>query len=158
MPETLKRKVDEQIEELYSFGSRNVAATFQQSISEAIQDYAEFLFAYVEDLAISSDSEEHVEHLQRIFQRINMITLFRKLKKKVTWQSLRWNTLIFSGICKHGQDPERIWWVSSLETPKTRKNYVVLWGFETIRCNTKNPDKVLDEITLWHFFQPFFKD
>ena len=53
------------------FGLRNAAQTFQRFIDEALKDLP-FVYAYIDDLLVSSTSmEEHEQHLQLLFQRLS---------------------------------------------------------------------------------------
>eukprot|EP00794_Sanderia_malayensis_P013556 gene13556-biopygen10821 len=52
------------------FGLRNAAQTFQRFIHEVLRSL-DFVFAYIDDLLIASSSEEeHLMHLQLLFQRL----------------------------------------------------------------------------------------
>lgn len=53
-----------------TFGLRNAAQTFQRFIDEVLQGL-EFCFAYIDDILVASASvEEHLQHLQIIFERL----------------------------------------------------------------------------------------
>ena len=53
------------------FGLRNAAQTFQRFIDEFLRGL-DFVYAYIDDLLIASDSEdEHIRHLELIFQRLS---------------------------------------------------------------------------------------
>ena len=52
------------------FGLRNASQSFQRFINEIVRDL-EFVFAYVDDLLIASKNEqEHLRHLEIVFQRL----------------------------------------------------------------------------------------
>lgn len=54
-----------------TFGLRNAAQTFQRLIDEVTQDLP-FLFAYIDDILVTSEtSEQHIEHLRILFQRLD---------------------------------------------------------------------------------------
>ena len=62
------------------FGLRNAARTFQHFMNKVLQGL-NFSYAYIDDVLIASSSpEEHLEHLQLVFQRLknNGIVLFSK--------------------------------------------------------------------------------
>ncbi|XP_029652043.1 uncharacterized protein K02A2.6-like [Octopus sinensis] len=53
-----------------SFGLRNATSTFQRFIDEVIRGL-DFVFAYVDDILIASDTHEnHLQHLSQLFQRL----------------------------------------------------------------------------------------
>jgi hypothetical protein len=53
-----------------SFGLRNAAQTFQRFLDEVLRGM-EFCYSYIDDILIFSRShDEHVEHLERVFQRL----------------------------------------------------------------------------------------
>ena len=53
------------------FGLRNAAQTFQRFIDEVLRGL-DFVYAYIDDLLIASDSEdEHIRHLELLFQRLS---------------------------------------------------------------------------------------
>ena len=53
------------------FGLRNAAQTFQRFIDEALRDLP-FVYAYIDDLLVSSSSmEEHEHHLRQLFNRLS---------------------------------------------------------------------------------------
>jgi len=53
-----------------SFGLRNAAQTFQRFIDEVLRDL-DFCYAYIDDILVASRSEEeHLQHLQILFNRL----------------------------------------------------------------------------------------
>ncbi|GFV80950.1 retrovirus-related Pol polyprotein from transposon 297 [Trichonephila clavipes] len=53
------------------FGLRNAAATYQRAMSKVVQTISDFACAYIDDLAIFSDTwEEHLNHLEIVFKRL----------------------------------------------------------------------------------------
>ncbi|CAM4514096.1 unnamed protein product [Lepidochelys kempii] len=53
------------------FGLRNAPATFQRLVDGLLAGLGEYAVAYLDDVAIFSDSwAEHLEHLQKVFERI----------------------------------------------------------------------------------------
>ncbi|GFW19760.1 hypothetical protein TNCV_3560641 [Trichonephila clavipes] len=53
------------------FGIRNTAATYQRAMSKVVQTISDFVCAYIDDLAIFSDTwEEHLNHLEEVFKRL----------------------------------------------------------------------------------------
>jgi len=58
-----------------SFGFRNSAQTFQRFIDEVLLGL-EFCFSYIDDiLAASTPEEDHIKHLQIVFERLREYTL-----------------------------------------------------------------------------------
>lgn len=58
-----------------TFGLRNAAQTFQRHIDNALRGL-DFVWAYLDDIFIASDSEEqHEEHLKIVFERLRMYGL-----------------------------------------------------------------------------------
>lgn len=52
------------------FGLRNSAQTFQRFINEVFDGF-DFIFAYIDDVLVASESEEeHITHLGKVFQRL----------------------------------------------------------------------------------------
>ena len=53
-----------------SFGLRNAAQTFQRLVDEILREL-DFCYAYIDDILVASSSEEeHLKHLQILFQRL----------------------------------------------------------------------------------------
>ncbi|CAM4663063.1 unnamed protein product [Lepidochelys olivacea] len=64
------------------FGLRNVSATFQRLVDGLLAGLGEYAVAYLDNVAIFSDSwAEHLEHLQKVFERIREAGLTVKAKK-----------------------------------------------------------------------------
>lgn len=69
-----------------SFGLRNAAQTFQRFIDEVLRGL-EFCFSYIDDILIASASEEeHIKHLQIIFERLREYSLVLNPSKCVFGQ------------------------------------------------------------------------
>ncbi|KAG6927945.1 hypothetical protein G0U57_008997, partial [Chelydra serpentina] len=61
---------------------RNAPATFQKLVDSLLAGLGESAVAYLDDVAIFSDSwAEHLEHLQKVFERIREAGLTVKAKK-----------------------------------------------------------------------------
>lgn len=70
-----------------SFGLRNAAQTFQRFIDEILRGL-DFVFPYIDDLLISSRSEqEHLEHLKIVFERLRNHGVLVNTSKSVFAQS-----------------------------------------------------------------------
>ncbi|CAM4553043.1 unnamed protein product [Caretta caretta] len=64
------------------FGLWNAPATFQRLIDGLLVGLGEYAVTYLDDVAIFSDSwAEHLEHLQKVFERIRAAGLTVKAKK-----------------------------------------------------------------------------
>ncbi|CAM5074398.1 unnamed protein product [Natator depressus] len=64
------------------FGLRNAPATFQRLIDGLLAGLGEYAVAYLDDVAIFSDSwGKHLEHLQKVLERIREARLTVKAKK-----------------------------------------------------------------------------
>lgn len=54
-----------------SFGLRNAAQSFQRFMDEVLRGL-DFCFSYIDDILIfSQDQQQHLEHLEQLFQRLN---------------------------------------------------------------------------------------
>ena len=64
-----------------SFGLSNSPAIFQELMSIVLSGYSQFAVAYLDDVLICSLSiEEHLQHLQLVFDRVHQHNLRLKLK------------------------------------------------------------------------------
>ncbi|CAM4387332.1 unnamed protein product [Lepidochelys olivacea] len=64
------------------FGLRNAPITFQKLVDGLLAGLGEYAVAYLDDVAIFSNSwGEHLEHLQKVFERIREAGLTVKAKK-----------------------------------------------------------------------------
>ncbi|CAM4582616.1 unnamed protein product [Lepidochelys kempii] len=67
---------------VFPFGLRNAPSTFQKLVDDLLVELGEYAIAYLDDVAIFSDSwTEHLEHLQKVFERIREVGLTVKAKK-----------------------------------------------------------------------------
>ncbi|GFU20699.1 retrovirus-related Pol polyprotein from transposon 297 [Trichonephila clavipes] len=92
------------------FGLRNVAATYQRAMSKVVQTISDFACAYIDDLAIFSDTwEEHLNHLEEVFKRLE-----------------HFNFSVNLGKCRHSPDKKRIQAIQNLQAPTTKKKLSAL--------------------------------
>lgn len=55
-----------------TFGLRNAAQTFQRFMTHTVLQNLSYVFVYIDDILIASDSkEQHKEHLNEVFERLN---------------------------------------------------------------------------------------
>ncbi|GFW31508.1 hypothetical protein TNCV_4419451 [Trichonephila clavipes] len=72
------------------FGLRNAAATYQRAMSKVVQTISDFACAYIDDLAIFSDTwKEHLNHLEKVFKRLEHFNFSVNLGKYVKGVFLR---------------------------------------------------------------------
>ena len=58
------------------FGLTNAPATFQRLMQSVLTGMSEFCSVYINDVLVFSDSiEEHIKHLQLIFDRLRKVGL-----------------------------------------------------------------------------------
>lgn len=70
-----------------SFGLRNAAQSFQRFIDEVLRGL-DFCYSYVDDiLAFSPDQATHLEHLEKLFERLNQYGILINVSKCVFGQS-----------------------------------------------------------------------
>ena len=64
------------------FGLANAPGVFQELMSVVLQDLGKFAMAYLDDTIIFSPSmEEHVKHIQLVFDRLRQHQLKLKISK-----------------------------------------------------------------------------
>jgi len=64
------------------FGLNNAPAIFQELMNIILQGCEDFAIAYLDDILIfSKDPQEHMRHIQAVFERIRQHGLKLKLKK-----------------------------------------------------------------------------
>ncbi|CAM4595032.1 unnamed protein product [Lepidochelys kempii] len=67
---------------VFPFRLRNASATFRRLVDGLLTGLGEYAVAYLDDVAIFSDSwADHLEHLQKVFERIREAGLTVKAKK-----------------------------------------------------------------------------
>ncbi|GFV52145.1 retrovirus-related Pol polyprotein from transposon 17.6 [Trichonephila clavipes] len=104
------------------FGLRNAAATYQRAMSKVFKTISDFACAYIDDVAIFSDTwEEHLNHLEKVFKRLEHFNFSVNLgmcefaRQKVKYLG----DVIDSG--RHSPDKERIKAIQNLQAPTTKK-------------------------------------
>lgn len=103
------------------FGLRNAAQTFQRFIDEVIHDL-DFCYAYIDDLLIASATyEEHLKHLEQLFQRLQDYGIMINPSKCIFGK----NEITFLGhtITKNGIKPlqDKVDTVRNCSLPSTVK-------------------------------------
>ncbi|GFX51659.1 retrovirus-related Pol polyprotein from transposon 17.6 [Trichonephila clavipes] len=101
------------------FGLRNAAATYQRAMSKVVQTISDFACAYIDDLAIFSDTWE--EHLEEVFKRLEHFNFSVNLGKcEFARQKVKYlGHVIGSG--RHSPDKERIKAIQNLQALTTKK-------------------------------------
>ncbi len=65
-----------------SFGFTNAPATFCTPMIDIFREWInDFVVVYIDCLVYSNSMEEHVEHLQKVFQRLRENKLYIKFEK-----------------------------------------------------------------------------
>ena len=105
-----------------TFGLRNAAQTFQRFIDEVLRGL-DFCYAYIDDILIASTSlEEHLQHLETVFQRLKDYGVVINSSKCVFGRSeVRFlgYQVSSNGTCPL---PERVDAIRSYSRPDTVKN------------------------------------
>uniref|UniRef100_A0A8P4FYW6 Gypsy retrotransposon integrase-like protein 1 n=1 Tax=Dicentrarchus labrax TaxID=13489 RepID=A0A8P4FYW6_DICLA len=132
------------------FGSTNAPAVFQAMVNDVLRDMLNrFLFVYLDDLLIFSQSqEEHVQHVRQVLQRL----LENKLYVKAEKCEFHVTSVSFLGfIIERGQvkaDPAKIQAVADWPRPTTRKQLQRFLGFANFyRRFIRNYSKVAAPLT-----------
>src|SRR6201999_2667489 len=65
------------------FGLKNAPGTFQRLMDEILEEYIrEFVTVYLDDIMIySKDFEEHLEHVNKVLNKLRESNMIAKLKK-----------------------------------------------------------------------------
>ncbi|GFX71135.1 retrovirus-related Pol polyprotein from transposon 297 [Trichonephila clavipes] len=112
------------------FGLRNVAATYQRAMSKVVRTISDFACAYIDDLAIFSETwEEHLNHLEEVSKRSEHFNFSVNLGKcEFARQKVKYlGHVIGSG--RHSTDKERIKAIQNLQAPTTKKQLRSALGF-----------------------------
>lgn len=101
------------------FGLRNAASTMMRMMNEILADLP-FLFVFFDDILVASESEdEHIQHLEKLFQRIQQHGLVINIEKCVFGQA----QLNFLGHCLSASgyqpSPERVAAIREMQPPQT---------------------------------------
>ncbi|GFX30745.1 hypothetical protein TNCV_1181231 [Trichonephila clavipes] len=91
------------------FGLRNAAATYQRAMSKVVQTISDFACAYIDDIAIFSDTwEEHLNQLEEVFKRLEHFNFSVNLGKcEFARQKVKYLGHVI-GLGRHSPDKERI--------------------------------------------------
>ncbi|XP_070133562.1 uncharacterized protein [Drosophila bipectinata] len=113
-----------------TFGLRNAAQTFQRHINDVIQGL-DFVFAYIDDILIASESEaQHETHLRTIFDRIRKAHLTVNFEK---CHAVKHNSQSWVSFCK-SLERKTTWLIfchASIPLTSTRWH----WNRKTMRSN-----------------------
>ncbi|GFX23136.1 retrovirus-related Pol polyprotein from transposon 297 [Trichonephila clavipes] len=100
--------------ECVTIGLRNAAATYQRAMSKVVQTISDFACAYINDLAIFSDTwEEHLNHLE-VFKRLEHFNFSVNLGKQYI-PNFGKIALPLTGLTKK-KVPNEIPWSKELKT------------------------------------------
>ena len=111
------------------FGLQNSSSTFQRLMDQVLRDCQEFACAYIDDICIYSQSwEDHVFHLQSVFQRLLDAGLTVKPGKcKVAKQRVEYLGHII-GNCTITPMQDKVQAVQEFPRPITKKNVRAFLG------------------------------
>lgn len=111
------------------YGLKNSAATFQRVMNEVLHEHREYASAYIDDVAIYSNSwEEHLDHLRKVLETIRKVGLTVKAAKcRFAQRSVKYLGHVVGSGC-HAPDSERIEAVSHLKPPTTKKDLRSMLG------------------------------
>eukprot|EP00066_Takifugu_rubripes_P011978 XP_011601244.1 PREDICTED: uncharacterized protein LOC105416325 [Takifugu rubripes] len=113
------------------FGLTNAPAVFQALINDVLRDMLnKFIFVYLDDILIFSESEEeHVQHVRLVLQRLMENRLFVKAEKC----EFHTTSISFLGfVVARGQlspDPAKVRAVMEWPTPSSRRQLQQFLGF-----------------------------
>ncbi|CAH4009663.1 unnamed protein product [Pieris brassicae] len=105
---------------MMTFGLRNASQTYQRFMDHSVLQGFDFLFTFVDDVIIASESvEQHKEHLDKVFERFSQFGLSINLSKCCFGKS----DIEFLGhtVCKNGIRPldSKIEIIKNYPKPKT---------------------------------------
>jgi transposase InsO family protein len=115
------------------FGLKTAGSGFIRALNLAFNnEFSNFLTTYIDDLLISSKSfEQHLEHLNLIFNRLQKHNFTLRLSKSLFFQK----SIPFLGFVLSGQgvypDPEKIKIIQDFSQPKNKKQLQQFLGI----CN-----------------------
>src|SRR6266542_1340595 len=102
------------------FGLKNAPPTFQKLMNKVLKEYIdEFVIVYIDDLLIYSKTfEEYLEHIRKVFKKLQEANLMMKLKKcKFCMPNVEFLGHII-GREKIQPDPSKIEKMEQLKSPK----------------------------------------
>lgn len=103
------------------YGLKNSAATFQRVINEVLHEHRECTCAYIDDVAIYSESwADHMKHLREVLQAIASVGLtVNTVKCKFAQPKVKYlGHVVGSGT--HSPHPELVSAILNLRAPKTK--------------------------------------
>ena len=113
------------------FGLSNAPASFQSYINDTLRDFLDdFASAYLDDVLIFSDTlEEHIEHVNRVLERLRAAGLPIDIDKcEFHTQETKYLGLLISN---HGirMDPSKVRAIQEWEAPRSVKDVQSFLGF-----------------------------
>lgn len=133
------------------FGLKNAPSIFQRCVDDVLRDFiGKFAYVYIDDVIIYSSSiEEHMNHIQTIFNALNNATLkVSNEKSKFFMEEVEY----LGHIVKHNRistDPNKIKTIENFPIPKTLKDlrgFLGLTGY--YRKFVKNYATIAKPLTL----------
>lgn len=104
------------------FGLKNAGSTFQKSIDKIFKTHRKYCRAYIDDLAIFSNSwEDHLYHIKAVLGVLHTVGLKVNLKKCDFGKSQVRFLGHIVGSGKHAPDPQKIEAMQRLARPTTKK-------------------------------------
>ncbi|GBP02397.1 Retrovirus-related Pol polyprotein from transposon gypsy [Eumeta japonica] len=134
------------------FGLKNAPSIFQRCVDDILRDYiGKFVYVYIDDVLIySSSPEEHMKHIEIVFEALNKATLKISNEKSKFFMS---EVEYLGHIIKHNRistDPKKIRAIEKFPTPKTLKDlrgFLGLTGY--YRRFVKNYAQVAKPLTIY---------
>ena len=112
------------------FGLQGAPATFQRLMDRVLRGLDEFAADYLDDVVVfSSTWEEHLEHLQKVMQRLRDAGLTVKLKKyqfEMDHCVYLWHVV---GSGEVAPEPTKLATVKTFPVPRTKKQVRVFWDW-----------------------------
>ena len=111
------------------FGLSRAPATFQRMMDQNLRGLSEFVGVYLDDVVIySSNWTEHLQHLRKVFERLQEAGLTLKLKKCEFGATEC--TYLGHRVGRNGIKPEesKIMAIQRMERPKTKKDIRTFLG------------------------------
>ena len=130
------------------FGLAQAPAYFQELMTRILKDF-EFTIAYLDNIIFSRTAEEHLSHIKKVFEKLQLAKVSMKLSKCHFFsKEIQYLGHILStkGICTLPLKTEAIQKMHPLTTPKQVCAFLVLVGYYTIFI--KDFTKIAEPLTM----------